>query len=115
MARELVATTTTDEHRLRMGYEEYLDWSDEDTHAEWVDGEVIVFMPVTLAHQLLVGFWIGCWGSSPISSGWATCSLARPKFVSSPNDRLACRISSLSRPRIATVGLASASRGRPTS
>lgn len=29
---------------LRMSYEEYRAWADEDVHAEWVDGEVIVSM-----------------------------------------------------------------------
>ena len=57
MARQMVATPA-DEHRLRMSYEEYLNWADEDTRAEWVDGEVIVFMPVTYEHQLLITFLI---------------------------------------------------------
>ena len=56
MARQMVATPAADEHRLQMSYEEYLDWVDEGTRAEWVDGEVIVFMPITLVHQLLVSF-----------------------------------------------------------
>jgi Uma2 family endonuclease/DNA-binding XRE family transcriptional regulator len=34
-----------------MSYEEFLAWSDEDTHAEWVNGEVIVFMPPKIIHQ----------------------------------------------------------------
>ena len=42
--------------RLRMSYEEFLAWSDEDTHAEWVNGEVIVFMPPKTRHQQVVGF-----------------------------------------------------------
>jgi Uma2 family endonuclease len=42
--------------RLRMSYEEYLDWADEDVHAEWVNGEVIVHMPPKKLHQALVGF-----------------------------------------------------------
>jgi Uma2 family endonuclease len=41
---------------LRMTYEEFLAWSDEDVHAEWVDGEVIVFMPPMDRHQDIVGF-----------------------------------------------------------
>jgi len=56
MARELVATPTADDYRLRMSYEEYLDWMDEGTRAEWVDGEVVVFMPITRVHQMLVSF-----------------------------------------------------------
>jgi Uma2 family endonuclease len=39
-----------------MTYDEFLAWADEDTRAEWVDGEVIVFMPSTIRHLLLVGF-----------------------------------------------------------
>jgi len=38
-----------------MTYEEFLDWCDEDTWAEWVDGEVIVLSPATVRHQDLVG------------------------------------------------------------
>jgi Uma2 family endonuclease len=39
-----------------MSYEEFLTWTNEDTHAEWSNGEVIVQMPATLVHQLMVGF-----------------------------------------------------------
>src|SRR5215471_2020422 len=42
--------------RLRMSYEEYLAWADEDVHAEWVNGEVIVQMPPKLRQQNVVGF-----------------------------------------------------------
>jgi Uma2 family endonuclease len=45
------------ERRLRMSYEEFLAWADEDTHAEWVDGEVIVFMPKP-RHQDVVTFLV---------------------------------------------------------
>ncbi|MCS6848229.1 MAG: Uma2 family endonuclease [Anaerolineae bacterium] len=41
---------------LRMTYEQFLAWSDEDTHAEWVDGEVIQFMPPKLLHQAVANF-----------------------------------------------------------
>jgi len=44
------------EQQLTMSYEAYLEWADEDTHAEWVNGEVIVFMPAKFAHQVVVGF-----------------------------------------------------------
>src|SRR5438034_3322741 len=40
----------------KMTYEEFLAWAGEDTWAEWVDGEVIVWSPASLLHQLLVGF-----------------------------------------------------------
>jgi Uma2 family endonuclease len=39
-----------------MSYEEFLAWADEDVHAEWVDGEVIVFMPPSQKHQAIIGF-----------------------------------------------------------
>ncbi len=39
------------ERRFRMSYAEYEQWVDEDTHSEWVDGEVTVFMPPLLMHQ----------------------------------------------------------------
>ena len=39
---------------LRMTYDEFRDWADEDTHAEWVDGEVIEQMPPKRLHQWVV-------------------------------------------------------------
>src|SRR5688572_247717 len=42
----------------RMTYEEFLAWTADHPHAEWVDGEVIEFMPVTGRHSLIVVFWI---------------------------------------------------------
>jgi len=39
-----------------MSYEEYLEWADEDVHAEWIDGWVIVQMPAKYIHQVLVDF-----------------------------------------------------------
>ncbi|MFQ5812662.1 MAG: Uma2 family endonuclease [Anaerolineae bacterium] len=42
--------------RLRMTYEEFLAWADEDVHAEWEDGEVIIFMPPKTRHQDIGGF-----------------------------------------------------------
>jgi Uma2 family endonuclease len=37
----------------RMTFEEFLAWADEDTWAEWVDGEIIVLSPASLQHQKL--------------------------------------------------------------
>ncbi|HRQ38256.1 MAG TPA: Uma2 family endonuclease [Chloroflexota bacterium] len=39
-----------------MSYEEFLAWAGEDTHAEWVDGEVIEFMPAKPIHQITLKF-----------------------------------------------------------
>ena len=46
----------TQGQRLRMSYEEYLAWADEDVHAEWVDGEVIVQVSPKEPHQRVVAF-----------------------------------------------------------
>jgi Uma2 family endonuclease len=46
----------TSETRLRMRYEEFLRIADEDKHAEWTEGETIIFMPPSTRHQQLVGF-----------------------------------------------------------
>ncbi len=45
-------------YRLRMSYEQFLRWADEDVHAEWVDGEVIVFMPPKTRHQEILVFLV---------------------------------------------------------
>jgi Uma2 family endonuclease len=39
-----------------MTWEEFVEWCDEDTWAEWVDGEVIVFVPTSIAHAQLARF-----------------------------------------------------------
>jgi Uma2 family endonuclease len=39
-----------------MTYEQYVEWVNEDTHAEWVQGDVVVHMPATDLHQLTLGF-----------------------------------------------------------
>ncbi len=44
--------------RLCMSYEEFLAWADEDTRAEWGNGEVIVFMPPKDRHQDIVTFLV---------------------------------------------------------
>jgi len=41
---------------LRMTYAGFLEWADEDTLAEWVNGEVIMSSPASLPHQNIVGF-----------------------------------------------------------
>ena len=40
----------------RMTWEEFVAWCDEDTWAEWVDGEVTVLSPASIAHQHLKRF-----------------------------------------------------------
>lgn len=42
------------ETRIAMTYDEFLSQIDEDAHAEWVNGETILFMPPTPQHQSVV-------------------------------------------------------------
>jgi len=44
------------QHLSKMTYEEFLDWADEDTLAEWVDGEVVMYSPASDRHQDLARF-----------------------------------------------------------
>lgn len=46
------------EQRLKMSYEEFLNYGTDTTHAEWVEGEVIVFMPPTIIHQDIASFLV---------------------------------------------------------
>ena len=41
----------------RITWEEFLDWCDEETHAEWVDGEVFLEGSKSCAHQGTLGFF----------------------------------------------------------
>ncbi len=56
--RTPVKQVPTEKERLRMSYEEFLAWADEDVHAEWVNGEVIVHMPPKDTHQNIVTFLV---------------------------------------------------------
>jgi len=49
-AGERWATLTT------VTYEQFLEWADEDTLADWVDGKIEMSSPATLRHQLVMGF-----------------------------------------------------------
>ncbi len=40
-----------DEPGVAMTYAEFLDWADEDTLAEWVNGKVIMTSPASLRQQ----------------------------------------------------------------
>lgn len=40
----------------KMTFEEYLQWLDEDTWAEWVNGEVVMVSPASRYHQEIFGF-----------------------------------------------------------
>ena len=42
--------------RETVTYEQFLNWADEDTLAEWVDGVVVMTSPASLRHQLIASF-----------------------------------------------------------
>jgi Uma2 family endonuclease len=42
----------------KMTYEEFLAWADEDTLAEWVNGEVVMYSPASSKHQDLLDFLV---------------------------------------------------------
>ncbi len=44
--------------RSSLTFEEFLDWMDEDTHAEWVGGDVIMTSPASLDHQEMAIFLV---------------------------------------------------------
>ncbi len=52
----LVQPAGPDRPDAAVSYEEFLATSDEDTRAEWVDGEVIAMGPASLEHQDLADF-----------------------------------------------------------
>lgn len=56
--RDIIASEEAQPTRLKMSYEEFLEWSNEDTHAEWdaSTGEVIIFMPPKNIHQATLMF-----------------------------------------------------------
>jgi Uma2 family endonuclease len=54
---ELLALLSTDPtHTATLNYDEFLEWADEDTLAEWVDGRVVMSSPANARHQYLVIF-----------------------------------------------------------
>jgi len=50
LRRRLIEALLVPERR-KMTYEEFLAWLDEDTLAEWVDGEVVMTSPASKQHQ----------------------------------------------------------------
>ncbi len=56
LRRQLLDVLLAPAQPPRMSYEEFLAWANEDTLAEWVDGEVIMTSPASLRHQSIGGF-----------------------------------------------------------
>jgi Uma2 family endonuclease len=42
----------------KMTYEEFLEWCNEDTWAEWVDGEIVLLSPASTRHQDISDFLV---------------------------------------------------------
>ena len=59
LRRRLLEVLASPAEPPKMSYEEFLDWADEDTLAEWVDGEVVMYSPASRQHQTIVGFLMG--------------------------------------------------------
>jgi Uma2 family endonuclease len=53
---EIILAAPDPPAKRKITYEEFLAWADEDTLAEWVDGEVIMTSPASFSHQGVVGF-----------------------------------------------------------
>ena len=56
LRRQMLDVLLAPSQPARMSYEEFLDWLDEDTLAEWVEGEVIMTSPASDTHQNLADF-----------------------------------------------------------
>ena len=44
--------------QAKISYEDFLEWLNEERHAEWVDGEIIEMSPVSNQHQDVAGFLV---------------------------------------------------------
>ena len=56
MAVEIIDQPRRVPPKEKISFEEFLDWCDEDTWAEWVDGEVIIVSPASIQHQEIGSF-----------------------------------------------------------
>jgi Uma2 family endonuclease len=59
-----------------VSYEEFLEWADENTRAEWVDGQIQVMSPASDKHQDLVRFLTSLFSTVAEESGGE--ALVRP-------------------------------------
>jgi Uma2 family endonuclease len=56
LRRVLLRILQESERPQKKTYDEFLAWADEDTLAEWVDGEVVMYSPAGDQHQDICGF-----------------------------------------------------------
>jgi Uma2 family endonuclease len=54
--RLLAALSSKPDQRATLSYEDFLAWADENTHAEWVDEEIIMSSPASIRHQRIAQF-----------------------------------------------------------
>jgi Uma2 family endonuclease len=59
----LIQELPLQEQRIPMSYEEFQAFINEDTHAEWVNGEAIIFMAASPLHQRFVRFLLTLLGT----------------------------------------------------
>ncbi len=58
LEKTLRETLVDYEVHIPMSYQTYLTAFDEDVHAEWVEGEAIIFMSAATRHQIIVTYLI---------------------------------------------------------
>jgi len=58
MSQQVISLPTRPLPKGKISYEQFLQWLDEDTWAEWVDGEVELMSPVSAQHQRVGRFLI---------------------------------------------------------
>jgi Uma2 family endonuclease len=59
LRRKLLEILLAPAELRKMTYEEFLAWADEDTLAEWVGGEVVMYTPTSKRHQNIADFLTG--------------------------------------------------------
>ncbi len=58
-AMQTFATSERPAPARPVSFEDFLAWADEDTSAEWVDGEIVLMSPSSADHQRLLAFLYG--------------------------------------------------------
>ena len=56
VSSELNSVNSRTRPKEKLSYEDFLAWCDEDTWAEWVDGEIIMVPPASAQHQDIGSF-----------------------------------------------------------
>jgi len=59
LRRKLLEVLLAPAEPRKITYEKFLAWADEDTLAEWVDGEVVMYSPASKRHQSIADFLTG--------------------------------------------------------